>query len=132
MAKPSSSFTGSSCAREQGQASFTAGGLGATPEGNVGTASHPLEAGSSQPSSFTAGAPGVFDALAALNHYRNQFVELRVLGGGIHGQAVLLQSPDGGEQAVSKQVPICGISADELTRVEREVCMPTHGRTCRP
>ena len=62
----------------------------------------------------------MFDALSALNHYK-QYMEVRHLGGGLQGRAVLLRSPDGTDSVVSKQTTVVGIGANELARIEREV-----------
>ena len=74
----------------------------------------------SRSSSVGGAEPRVFDALAAMNRYRG-YEEMRILGSGLHGRAVLLRSPSGSEFAVSKQVLVDGIAKDELARIEREV-----------
>ena len=75
---------------------------------------------SSSLSSSTPLKTSMFDALSALNHYK-QYMEVRHLGGGLQGRAVLLRSPDGTDSVVSKQTTVVGIGANELARIEREV-----------
>jgi serine/threonine protein kinase len=62
----------------------------------------------------------MFDSLASMIKYRD-FKQIKVLGSGVHGRAVLLQSPDGTELAVSKDAFVGGIGREELRRMEREV-----------
>jgi hypothetical protein len=75
---------------------------------------------SSGASNVVAPSESMFDSLASMIKYRD-FKQIKVLGSGVHGRAVLLQSPDGTELAVSKDAFVGGIGREELRRMEREV-----------
>ena len=77
--------------------------------------------------SHSAPSESMFDSLASMIKYRD-FKQIKVLGSGVHGRAVLLQSPDGTELAVSKDAFVGGIGryARRLLPKARELHASAH------